>query len=119
MRVIIAGSRGIADFRAVGEAVLESGFAVTEVVSGAARGVDRLGERWALRQGLPLRRFPADWEHLGKGAGYRRNEQMAEYADAAVLCWDGQSRGTAHLRDLMRALGKPCYVHRVERESLG
>jgi hypothetical protein len=107
MRVIIAGSRGIEDYELVVRAVDESNFQVTEVVSGTARGVDRLGERWARENGVPVVQFPADWMKHGKRAGYLRNEQMGEYADALVAVWDGFSRGTVHMVATMEKLGKP------------
>lgn len=34
-----------------------------------------------------------DWS-LGKGAGHKRNTQMAEYADGAIIFWDGKSKGS-------------------------
>lgn len=113
MKVIIAGSRNLNDYNVVARAAAESGMQITEVVSGGARGVDRLGELWAKRNGLPVRRFPADWDRYGKSAGYRRNEEMGRYADALVACWDGVSRGTKHMIDFMRRLGKPVHVHIV------
>ena len=89
MKTIIAGSRGITDIKLVGKAVKESGFAITEVVSGTARGVDQLGEQWARNNHVPIRRFPAKWDTFGKSAGYRRNEEMADYADSLIALWEG------------------------------
>ena len=110
MRVVIAGSRdggfGVED---VAAAVTASGFPVSEVVSGAARGVDRLGELWARDRHIRVVRFPADWRR-GRGAGYRRNREMAAYADALVALWDGESRGTRHMIREMRRSGKPVSV---------
>jgi hypothetical protein len=34
---------------------------ITEIVSGGARGADRLGERYARQRGLPCKVFPAQW----------------------------------------------------------
>ena len=34
---------------------------------------------------IPIKKFPAEWDKHGKGAGFIRNKQMAEYADAVVL----------------------------------
>jgi len=34
--------------------------------------------------------------------GYVRNTQMAKYADACVVFWDGESRGTKHMIDLAK-----------------
>ena len=53
---------------------------VKEVISGTARGADTCGEQWAERKGIPVKRFPADWEKFGKTAGIIRNSQMAQYA---------------------------------------
>lgn len=98
MKVIVAGSRTIRDKSEVERAILESGFKIAELVSGEARGVDQLGVRWAEEHGVPIRRFPADWNGEGKAAGPLRNKQMARYADALVLVWDGQSAGSKSMR---------------------
>lgn len=97
MKVIVAGSRTISDLTLVAEAIRESGFEITEVVSGGAMGVDRAGERWAKNAQIPVRQFIPDWKREGKRAGFIRNRQMAEYADALVAVWDGKSRGTEHM----------------------
>lgn len=114
MKTIIAGSRGITDYLTVLKAIEQSGFSVTEVVSGCARGVDRLGERFATEENLPLYKFPADWDKHGKRAGYRRNEQMAENADAVIAVWDGESRGTKHMIDIATNKGLKVFVYEVK-----
>jgi len=72
------------------------------IVSGAARGADTLGERYAQERGYSIEQYPADWEHAGKAAGFIRNAQMASVADALIAFWDGQSKGTAHMIELAR-----------------
>lgn len=89
----------------------ESGFTITEVVSGTARGVDRLGEWWAEEHHIPLIQFPPNWESYGKGAGMVRNKEMAYYADALIAVWDGKSKGTKHMVDVMISLGKPVSLY--------
>ena len=113
MRVIIAGSRNIVDYDQVLAAVNNSDFYIKEVVSGAARGVDALGERYALENSLPCMQFHADWDKFDKRAGSIRNSEMAKYADAAIVIWDGQSRGSANMIENMKRLNKPCYVWKV------
>jgi hypothetical protein len=83
---------------------------ITEVVSGKARGADSLGERYASEFGIIVAKFPADWNRFGKRAGYVRNEEMAHYADKAVVFWDGISKGSRHMIDIMKKLKKPCKV---------
>jgi len=119
MRTIIAGSRNITDLSVVRKAVERSGFSVTEVVSGGARGVDRLGERLARMLGVPCRVFPADWDAHGRSAGVIRNGEMADYADALVAVWDGRSRGTANMISQARRRGLAVYVHRPDSPVSG
>lgn len=110
MKVIIAGSRSVTDADRVFEAIEASPFGISEVVSGTARGVDRLGEEWAAMNGIEIKRFPADWKRLGSVAGFLRNREMAEYADALIAVWDGKSRGTEHMINLMANRNKPWFV---------
>lgn len=117
MRVIIAGSRTLADeghyytvLSALSNALREWKLAaVTEIVSGGAAGVDAIGEHIAERFDIALKVFPADWDKHGKKAGYLRNVQMADYADALVLVWDGKSRGSKMMKDIAEKRGMPVY----------
>lgn len=97
MKAIIAGGRDYvatdATWRFLDDA--HRFYPITEVVSGCARGADAAGERWAEMRGIPIRRFPADWNKHGKGAGPIRNQEMAEYADALIAFPGG--RGTADM----------------------
>lgn len=110
MRVIIAGSRSINDYALVKQAIAESHFEITTVICGGARGVDDLGDRFALEHNLPIEYFLPDWETHGKRAGFLRNEAMVGIADALIAVWDGVSRGTMHTINLARKHGIKVYV---------
>jgi hypothetical protein len=111
MKTIIAGSRTITDISILYRMVLP--WDITEVVSGAARGVDMMGEEFAFDMGIPVKRFPANWTKFGRGAGFIRNAEMALYAEALVTIWDGYSKGTANMIDLGRAKGLKIHVEMV------
>lgn len=85
-----------------------------EIVSGAARGADQLGETFAISRNIPIRKFPADWENFGRSAGFVRNREMAEYADALLLLWDGKSRGSQNMLLEAAKRGLRLYVYIVE-----
>lgn len=125
MRCIIAGSRSITDPRQVAAAVAASGFDITEVVSGTARGADQLGELFAEEHGIPVRRFLADWNRYGKRAGMLRNLAMLECAAAApeggglIAVWDGRSPGTRHTIEHARKAGLPVYVYFPDQHPAG
>lgn len=104
MKTIIAGSREFNDYELVKETLLQYDD-ITEVVSGCAQGADLLGEKFALKHNIPVKRFPANWAAYGRTAGYRRNEQMAYYANRLIAFWDGESKGTKHMIDFARKVG--------------
>lgn len=129
MKLIIAGGRDIEvtnDF--ISTVLDEVGWKPVEIVSGAcgrpehevevltnehgryiyADGVDGCGERFAMEGGAErLIRFPAKWSVLGRSAGPKRNKEMADYADALLLIWNGMSAGSASMRRFARFAGKP------------
>lgn len=116
MKLIIAGSRHLEE-PSVLPLLMEwraMGSDVTEVVSGGCRGVDAAGELYASYVDLPVKQFPADWKTHGRAAGPIRNKQMAEYADALLLIWDGKSRGSQNMKYCMRQFNKPVYEIIVE-----
>ena len=71
----------------------------TEIVSGGARGADRVGEFVAKFYNIPVKKFIPDWDGLGKRAGFVRNAEMGDYADALLAFWDKKSRGTKQMID--------------------
>ncbi len=113
MRTIIAGSRTAGCYDDLLKAIASIDWTPTEIISGAARGADRLGERWAQENGIPLRRMPADWDKHGKKAGYLRNAEMLQCADALIALWDGESKGTAHMIRIAREKGLRVFVQRI------
>jgi hypothetical protein len=115
MRTIIAGSRTVIEYEKVCAVIKAANFNITEVVSGCARGVDTLGEQWAAASGIPVKRFPAEWNKHGKLAGPVRNQQMADYADALIAVWDGRSKGTKDMIDRASKLNKTVFVRMLGR----
>lgn len=73
-----------------------------EIVSGGARGADRLGEKYAEKRGLFIKRFIPNWSENGKGAGYIRNEEMAKYATDAIIFIFQSSKGSTHMSKIAR-----------------
>lgn len=108
-KLIIAGGREFNDFDLVIEhaSKMLRGYKAKDVtiISGTAKGADRLGERFAMRYGCNIMRMPADWGTYGKSAGYRRNADMADVADACLVFWNGESKGSRHMIDLAKKKG--------------
>ncbi len=111
MKVIIAGSRNLFPTKLkISKAIHFLEWEVTEVICGKARGVDTAGEQWAIALDIPVKYFPANWRRYGKAAGMIRNKEMADYADALLVFWDGRSPGTRGMISIMSGCKKPYYV---------
>ena len=122
MKTIIAGSRNISDmFCTNGINPCEVGckcvdrayeytirvikacpWHITEIVSGRAKGVDQFGEWYARANKITLSIFPANWQQYGNAAGPIRNKEMAEYADACIVIWNGKSAGSTNMIKLAK-----------------
>lgn len=109
-KIIVAGSRSFNNYSEA-ESILNhiiQNYNSNDVVivSGGARGADKLGELFAMKKGLKLKVFPANWNKHGKAAGPIRNQEMAEFGTHCIVFWDGKSRGSL---DMMK---------RAKKESL-
>jgi len=115
MRLVVFGSRGFDDEMLMGDILdvrMNRYHGELTVVSGMARGADLLAFEWAKLRGVDCVEMPALWDQLGKRAGFIRNHHMAQVADAALGFWDGKSRGTMHMIDIMGQYGKPVEIVR-------
>ena len=106
IKVIIAGTRDFNDYALLKKDVdyflQDFNPSKIEIVSGNARGADKLGERYAKEHNLPVKLFPANWDKYGKRAGYLRNQEMANYSDVLIAFWDEKSKGTKHMIDIAK-----------------
>lgn len=115
-RIIICGSRNIDNqeycFSKLDEIIPKC--ENVEIISGHAKGADRIGEEYARLHSLEVTIFPADWKRNGKMAGPIRNRKMLLYAmekDPLVIAfWDGSSPGTKNMIDMARASGVKCHL---------
>lgn len=121
MKTIIAGSRKCDSYGELLAAIRISNFDITEVVSGCAKGIDTLGEQWAVTHNIPIKRFPVtkdDWVHIGKSAAMIRNGNMADYSDALIAIWDGKSSGTKDMIIKARKKGlKVCVWNYIRQQQ--
>jgi hypothetical protein len=117
MIVSITGSREITKYALVAEAVKKSGFVITKIISGGARGVDTLAEVYANVNEIEFQEYPANWKLYKKRAGHLRNIEMADIAEAAIIIWNGKSTGTADYIELIDARDKPKHLRIVENKG--
>jgi hypothetical protein len=102
MKIIVAGSRDFNNYELLKETMDKIIGEETDItiISGCARGADKLGERYAEERKYKLELYPAEWDKFGRASGYIRNRSMALNGEVCVVFWDGQSKGTQHMINL-------------------
>ena len=119
IRIVVAGSRDFDDYETAKEYI---DFCIKDLknsctlifVSGTCKGADLLGEKYAIENGFEIERYPAQWNICGRGAGIRRNEQMAQVSDIVICFWDGKSKGTKSMIAFAKKYNKSLFIKTVE-----
>ncbi len=122
MRTIIAGGREFKTFDMAFSELdeIHKSSPLTKVYCGMALhwlwktdptigGADRAGYEWAKSRGVTIVEFCANW-HLGRSAGMIRNREMADKAERAIVFWDGKSKGSKNMIDVMKRLKKQVII---------
>ena len=87
------------------------------IVSGGAKGVDTLAERYAKELRVPMIIFRPDYKRYGRGAAIIRNTQIIEYSDVVYAFWDGKSNGTRDAINKAQKMGKILHVIRYDEKG--
>lgn len=114
LRILVCGSRDWTDYDFLAEvldslAVQEGAPYVERIAHGAARGADRLAGFWAAKRNIEVSEYPADWNRMGRSAGFLRNSLMLrEFEPTTVVAFkddfNHQLRrgGTEHMVKIAR-----------------
>ena len=111
---MVVGSRRIARYDVVREALDRSPYKIDVLLSGRAAGVDTFAEEWAAEHQIPIEYFPLNWKLHVKNAVLIRNCEMARAADACVAIWDGHSRGTWGMVEVAAHYRLQVTIHNVD-----
>jgi hypothetical protein len=108
MRVLVCGGREYKDRRFLWSILDGIGPpAVSEIISGMARGADAFAAEWARRFGFKLHEFHADWAAHGRAAGPIRNQRMIDEGKPDLVIAFPGGRGTADMVRRAKAAGIP------------
>ena len=104
-RVLVCGGRDFEDRGLLEWALEPFDSDSTTIIHGAARGADHMAGVWASKKGIPVERYPADWQKHGKAAGPIRNQQMLDEGDPDVVLAFPGGNGTADMVRRARSAG--------------
>lgn len=98
MRVLVTGSRKMEDkatvFRTLSR--LHQAKPITLLIHGGAAGADSFAGEWAEVNRVNTSVFKPDWRRYGRGAGPKRNEEMAATNPDVCVAFSGDN-GTADM----------------------
>lgn len=112
MKLAIIGSRTFDNVDLFNESINQIKEEITHVVSGGAKGADKMGEEWAIKNKIPCTIFYPNWEQFKKAAGMIRNRDIINSADVVLAFWDGTSKGTQNSISLAQKANKKTYLVR-------
>lgn len=112
MRVVVTGGRDFTDedfiWKSLSHVHLKT--PITLLIQGHARGVDLICRAWAVHHQVPTQDCPADWDRLGKRAGFVRNQEMIDlHAPELGIVFPG-GKGTADMVKRIRAASIRVYA---------
>ena len=117
MNLAIVGSRDFTNYKVLEKSVFFVLNAlnleikdIEHICSGGARGVDTLAEMFAEKYDIKTNIFKANWNLLGKSAGYLRNIDIIKNSDIVIAIHKNRSKGTQHSINLAKKLNKKVFV---------
>ncbi len=85
----------------------------TTIISGGAKGVDRLAETYADENNINKIIFKPEYSKYGKQAPLLRNRLIVQNADIIIAIWDGKSSGTQFTIEYAKKIGKIIKVFKI------
>ncbi len=111
-KIAVIGSRSFNNYELLKDTLDKYDYfdGIDFIISGGAKGADKLAERYAKENGIKIKIFKPEWGKYGKKAGIIRNKKIVEEADIVLAFWDGKSKGTEFTINYANKLGKEMEV---------
>jgi len=113
VKIAVVGSRNFNDYKTAFKLLdrLSSKYNKNiKIISGGARGADKIAEKYAQYRGIEIEIFPADWKKYGKSAGYKRNIEIWNRADLGIAFWKDWTKGTMQSFQISFDQNKELYI---------
>ena len=97
MIIAVVGSRSFNNYELLSSELKKH--AITQIVSGGAKGADLLAKKYAIDHGIPIKEHLPDYNQFGRSAPIIRNRLIVDDAEMVIAFWDGASKGTRYTID--------------------
>jgi hypothetical protein len=105
MKIAVVGSRGFDGAEKLCEILDLYIDQITDLITGGAKGADRMAEEWAKAHNIPVTLYLPQPKY-GKGQFSQRNKEIVDNCDYVIAFWDEKSKGTKHVMDLCQKRNK-------------
>lgn len=114
MKIGVVGSRSIHDYDEISK-ILNT-LKIDTIVSGGAQGVDKLAEKYATKNNIPVEIYLPQYDKYGRRATYFRNLQIVQNSDMIIAFWDGESKGTQMTIEIAKKNNVEFKVYKISNE---
>ncbi len=113
-RVAIVGSRTFNNYSFLKRKIEETtrDIIIEQIISGGAKGADKLAEQFAKENNIPIKILKPDWKK-GKWAGFERNTNIINQSDIVFAFYNGTSKGTLDSIKKAEKLNKKLYIFEI------
>lgn len=107
MRALVYGGRDFKNYKTLWRVLdeLDKTYKFTCIIDGMAKGADTFAFKWAINNGVPTERYPAQWEVYGKAAGPMRNIKMRDEGKPDIGIEFPGNVGTRHMTKTLKEAG--------------
>lgn len=121
MKVAVIGSRNINDVSLIHEKLdqIHSLNNISVIVSGGAKGVDSIAEKWAVNNKIHSEIYKPDYITYSKTpkiAPLQRNKTIVDNSDIVIAFWDGKSKGSKFTIDYANKQNKQVEIILCQEE---
>lgn len=101
MNVAIIGSRSYTNYenfcKIVNECINKNSIVISQIISGGARGVDKMAEKYASDNNIPTKILKPEYDkYPGKYAPLKRNIDIVNNCDVVIAIVHNSSSGSKH-----------------------
>jgi hypothetical protein len=105
LRVLICGGRDLDEIKVMDYLSSYLPRKNITIIQGGAKGADLGAKLFAIKYGIPMKEYKADWNKYGKSAGPIRNREMLNDSNPDVVIAFPGSNGTKNMIDISKKAG--------------